>query len=152
MSIIGDIIKALFTGLAFLIVAWTIEFIRNRVMISFAGIGTIHRQNLLLIVVDLLPFVFVIAAYLTDRRRLKDKNHFVSRLSESDSRMNAMADFAKQIGSGNYHTQLTISTDHDILAQSLLLMRDNLLQNFKKETEQSWIGMVKKPYRYTAST
>lgn len=133
-------IKALLTGLLFLLVAWIIEFIRNRVMISFAGIGEIHRNDPLLYLIDLLPIFFITSAYLLDRRRLKEKKQFVSRLNESDSRMNAMADFAKQIGEGNYHSELAISTDQDILAQSLLLMRDNLLQNSKKETEQSWIA------------
>jgi PAS domain S-box-containing protein len=133
-------IAALVTGLSFLTVAWIIEFIRSRVMISFNGIGEIHRNNPLLFAFDLLPLLFIAGAYLLDRKRLKEKNLFTSRLNESDARMNAMADFAKQIGAGNYHSQLTISTDHDILAQSLLLMRDNLLQNSTKESEQSWIA------------
>jgi PAS domain S-box-containing protein len=123
-----------------LLVAWIIEFVRNKVLISIPGIGAVHRMSPLLYLIDLLPVFFILAAYLLDRRRIKDKNTFVSRIEESESRMNAMADFAKQIGEGNYHSMLKISTDHDILAQSLLLMRDNLLQNSKKETAQNWIA------------
>jgi len=51
-----------------------------------------------------------------------------------------MAEFARKIGKGDYHSQLTISTDHDILAESLLIMRDNLVENSRKESEQSWIA------------
>jgi len=145
-SIFRDILKtetfvsALAAGFLFLLMAWVIVFIRDKVIFSFAGIGEIHRSNPLLYLFDLLPLFFIIAAYLLDRRRIRDKDLYESRLNESESRMNAMAEFAKQIGEGNYYSSLTISTDHDILAQSLLLMRDNLLQNSRKETEQSWIA------------
>jgi hypothetical protein len=82
----------------------------------------------------------VVIAYLFDRRRLKDKNIYMTRLNEGESRMNAMADFAKKIGEGDYYSNLSISAEQDILAGSLLLMRDNLQQNTKKESEQSWIA------------
>ena len=134
------VVLAFSLGLLFPIMAWTIEFIRNQVTVSFAGFGIIHSNNPLLYIVDLAPFVLMIGAYLIDLQRLKSDSQFQSQINERDIRMNAMADFAKQIGEGNYHSDLRISTDHDILAQSLILMRDNLLQNFKKETEQSWIA------------
>lgn len=134
---------ALLSGLMFMLVAWILEFIRHKVLISFAGIGEIHRLNPVLYLVDLLPLFFVGAAYLIDRHRLTEKVKFSSRLEESESRMNVMADFAKQIGEGNYHSELSITADRDILAQSLLIMRDNLLQNSRKENEQSWIAAGK---------
>jgi hypothetical protein len=134
------VVLAFGLGLLFPFVAWTVEFIRNQITVSFAGFGIIHTNNPLLFIVDLVPFVFMIGAYLIDIQRLKTDSQFRSQINERDVRMNAMADFAKQIGEGKYHSDLRISTDHDILAQSLILMRDNLLQNFKKETEQSWIA------------
>jgi PAS domain S-box-containing protein len=144
-NILQDIVRtetfvpAMITGLLFPIIAWIIEFVRNRVMFSVSGIGEIHRHNPSLYLLDLLPVFFIIGGYLLDLRRSKDKNMFVTRLNERDSRMNAMADFAKKIGEGDY-SKLTISSDHDILAESLLIMRDNLLQNSKKEAEQTWIA------------
>jgi PAS domain S-box-containing protein len=145
-SILQDIVKsesfitALLVGIGFPIVAWTIEFIRHRVNVSFIGIGEIHHINPLLYMIDLAPVILVIGAYLLDKNRIKTKNDFITQISERDNRMNAMADFAKKIGEGDYRSQLNINTDHDILAESLLIMRDNLLENSKKETEQSWIA------------
>jgi PAS domain S-box-containing protein len=133
-------VTGLLTGFSITIIGWIMAFIHDRVQVSFAGIGEIHRGNPLLYMLDLMPLLFVIGAYLLDRRRLKDKNMFETRLNEREVRMNAMADFAKKIGEGDYYSKLTISTDHDLLAESLLLMRDNLLQNSKKESEQSWIA------------
>jgi PAS domain S-box-containing protein len=133
-------VATLVTGLSFALTAWIIVFTRSRIMVSLSGIGEIHRLNPLLYLFDLLPVFFVIGAYLFDLRRLKEKDLYTTKLNERESRMNAMADLAKKIGEGDYHSSLTISTEHDILAESLILMRDNLLQNTKKETEQSWIA------------
>ena len=55
-------------------------------------------------------------------------------------RMDINASFAKQIGEGNYFSEFSISDEEDILGKSLLLMRDNLLKNNKKEFEQNWIA------------
>jgi PAS domain S-box-containing protein len=133
-------VSALVLGLSFPLMAWIIEFIRLRIAVSFKGFGEIHSNNPLLFIIDLAPVILVIGTYMLDKQRQKTNNHYVSQISERDVRMNAMADFAKQIGEGDYYSKLTISTEHDILAESLLIMRDNLLQNSKKDTEQSWIA------------
>lgn len=145
-NILADIVNsetfvaALVTGISFPIIAWIIEFVRNRITISFAGIGTIHSNNPVLWIFDIAPLVLVAGAYLLDNKRKKSTAHIVSQLSERDARINNMAEFAKQIGEGKYHTELAVRADDDIMAQSLLIMRDNLLQNTRKETEQSWIA------------
>jgi len=145
-NILSDIIKsesfitALIGGLTVPIVAWTIEFIRHKINVSFIGVGEIHHINPLLYLIDLTPFVLVIGAYLLDRQRISTSIEFETQIKDRDSRLNAMADFAKKIGEGKYNSELIINTDHDILAESLLIMRDNLVENSKKESEQSWIA------------
>lgn len=145
-SIISDVVKsesfltALLGGLSAVILAWTVEFIRFSVNVSFIGVGQIHSSNPLLYIIDLAPFILVVGAYLIDRQRIKSINKYTSQIGDRDARINAMAEFAKKIGEGNYHCDLAITTDHDNLAQSLLIMRDNLLENSKKESEQSWIA------------
>jgi PAS domain S-box-containing protein len=145
-NILADIVKsesfiiALVIGIGVVAFAWTIEFIQNKANVSFIGLGVIHRHNLLLFLVDLTPFVLVTGAYLLDRQRIKTNNEYVSRISELDAKINAMAEFAKKMGEGDYHTNLAIENDHNILAESLLIMRDNLLQNSTKENDQSWIA------------
>jgi PAS domain S-box-containing protein len=133
-------ITALIAGAGILLIAWTMQFIHDKVVISFAGFGRIHHNNPLLYLIDLIPVIFITGTYLLDRRRLRDFDKFTSMLNERETRMNAMADFAKHIGERDYHYRLDISTDHDILAQSLLIMRENLFQNAKKESEQNWIA------------
>jgi PAS domain S-box-containing protein len=133
-------VPAVITGAIFLLIAWGIEFVRNQIAVTPIGLGEIHRLNPLLLLADLVPFLLIAESRLLDRRYGKDARRFAQQLSERDERINNMADFAKQIGEGNYTSSLTMNADHDILARSLLLMRDNLLHNSRKESEQSWIA------------
>jgi PAS domain S-box-containing protein len=75
-----------------------------------------------------------------DQRQKRNNGQLSTQLRERDARMNTMADFAQNIGEGNYTSKLSLDTNNDILAQSLLVMRDNLLQNSRKESELSWIA------------
>jgi PAS domain S-box-containing protein len=145
-TILQDIINsesfiiALITGLLFPVIAWSIEFVHNKVTVSFAGIGKIHHDSPVLWILDFIPFLTIVGAYLLDQRRQKNNAQLNNQIRERDARMNTMADFAQQIGEGNYNSQLALETNNDTLAQSLLMMRDNLLQNSRKESEQSWIA------------
>jgi PAS domain S-box-containing protein len=145
-TILQDIINsewfmtALIAGLLIPLLAWSFEFVQNKVTVSITGIVRIHKLSPSLWIVDLIPFLLILGVYFLDLRRRKENKLFTSRLQERDARMNTMADFAKQIGEGNYNSQLAIDSDNDILAQSLIIMRDNLLHNSSKESEQTWIA------------
>jgi PAS domain S-box-containing protein len=134
------VLIATVTGILFFLLAWIYLFISQQVPVSFSGISMIHKGNPLLWLFDFMPLAGIMVGYVIDLNFKKFISAYTEQVSERDSRMNAMAEFAKQIGEGNYHTDLAISTDHDALANSLLLMRDNLLQNSRKEAEQSWIA------------
>jgi PAS domain S-box-containing protein len=49
------------------------------------------------------------------------------------------ADFAKRIGEGKYDTQFKPVSDNDILGMSLINMRDNLIENERRDKERNWI-------------
>ena len=134
------IIVGFLIGLFFTMIAWIIDIILNKIHISFAGILQIHKENPVIFMIDLIPIITVITIYIVNRRREEEKQIFDVRIKERDARLDKMAEFAKQIGEGNYKAQLDLATDNDTLVNSLLLMRDNLLSNYKKESEQSWIA------------
>jgi PAS domain S-box-containing protein len=133
-------IAALLIGLAFPITGWIIEFVRNRIPVSVDGFSRIHDISPVLYIVEFAPLIFVIGAYLLDRQRVRNIHRYENQIKEREVRINAMADFAKKIGEGDYHSQFSVNTDHDILAESLIIMRDNLLENSRKESEQGWIA------------
>ncbi len=131
---------SLLIGSLFPLVSWIIAIISDKVVVSMAGIIRMHKDNPVLIVIDFIPVMLVITSYFINQKRISEKESFDEQIREREMRLNKMAEFAKQIGEGNYKASLDISTDHDILGHSLLLMRDNLLANFQKESEQSWIA------------
>lgn len=49
------------------------------------------------------------------------------------------ADFAKRIGEGKYDTVFKPASDDDILGMSLITMRQNLIENERRDTERNWI-------------
>jgi PAS domain S-box-containing protein len=49
------------------------------------------------------------------------------------------AEFAKKIGEGKYDTEFKPASDDDILGMSLITMRNNLIENERRDTERNWI-------------
>ncbi len=65
--------------------------------------------------------------------QMTDKvNHLVNSLRNK-------ADFTQRIGEGKYDTQFVPESDNDLLGLSLITMRDNLIENEKRDTERNWI-------------
>ncbi|QQS52320.1 MAG: PAS domain S-box protein [Bacteroidota bacterium] len=127
-------------GLAFPLIAWIIEFIRFKVAFGFKGIGQIHQLNPVIYLVDLAPFILGFLAFLFSVQWNTAKDNFQRRLRKRDERMALMAEFAKKIGEGDFNSALDLSGETDTLAESLLIMRENLAQNSMRDSEQSWIA------------
>jgi PAS domain S-box-containing protein len=134
------VIYSLLIGALFPILSWTIHIIKNRIPVSLSAFVQMHHDNPVLFVLYVIPVLFIITAYAINQQREIEKSSFDNQIKERDLRLNKMAEFAKQIGEGNYNTDLEVSSENDILGQSLQLMRNNLLDNYKKESEQSWIA------------
>lgn len=49
------------------------------------------------------------------------------------------ADFAQRIGEGQYDTAFKPASDNDILGMSLINMRNNLIENERRDKERNWI-------------
>lgn len=120
--------------------AWTVEFVSNKIPVSLNGIAEIHKNNLVLYIVDLAPFVLTsLVVFFTQmwhdyRASLKEQ------LKDRDQRMDKMAEFAKQIGVGKFDVDLDLSGAKNSLAETLLIMRENLADTNEKESQQSWIA------------
>lgn len=134
------IVVALLIGFLFPVISWIIHFAANKIPVTLKSIIRIHNENPVLFIVDLIPFFLFFLAYYLIHQREKEKENFASQIKERDIRLSKMAEFAKQIGEGNYQIDLDTSDNHDILGHSLLMMRDNLLANYKKESEESWMA------------
>ena len=131
---------SLLIGSLFPFVSWIINIFINKATISIPSLWRMHIDNPVLFIIDLIPILLVIISYFISQKLIIERENFDRQITERDKRLNEMAEFAKQIGKGNYKAKLDISTDNDFLVKSLLLMRDNLMSNYLKESEQSWIA------------
>jgi PAS domain S-box-containing protein len=135
--------RALIFSLLFPLISWVVEISRLRISFSFKGIFQVHKDCPVLWILDLIPVFIVVFAYIIEKKRSLEKQQFDAQINERDARLNAMAEFSTQIGQGNYNAKLDLASEKDILGHSLLIMRDNLLANHKKESEENWIAAGK---------
>jgi PAS domain S-box len=134
------VIIAATTGLLFPVAAWTIDLSRTGNPANFSGLRSIHTSDPALWFLDAIPFIAAIATFLILKRHYSKLSEMEHELNEKDENINQNALFAKQIGEGDYNAVLEITNENDILGKSLIVMRDNLIENHKKESELSWIS------------
>lgn len=133
------------TALGFIVpvISWMIEFLASSQPVSLSGLVIIHATRPSLFILDCIPFGIGTLIYFYISVRDRDFSMFQSIINQKDKRIKKNADFAKQIGVGDYNTPFEPDGTDDALGHSLMLMRDNLILNNKKESEQSWIAAGK---------
>jgi PAS domain S-box-containing protein len=136
----NPVTSAIIIGSLLTLLSWVIEIIVHKMPVTLSGIVQLHKITPSLIIIDIIPLVMISVALVIQQQQKESYHNFTERLKDRDKLLENMAEFAKEIGKGNYNTNLEITSSDDALAQSLLVMRDNLLLNHKKETEQSWIA------------
>jgi len=119
---------------------WLIEIILWKTGVSVSSLIFIHIKSPALIIVDLIPFAIGFFIYYFFKIKLTEQSELIQEILQMEERRDINAKFAKEIGEGNYYSKFNVSGEDDVLGKSLLLMRDNLLMNNKKESEQNWIA------------
>lgn len=147
-AVTQKVIIAATVGLLIVIIAWALEFSAQGIALSVSGIAKLHVSNPALWIIDILPILFGYITYLSLKKHQEKVSFLEDEISQRDQDINKNALFAKTIGEGNYNAPFQVSDEDDILGKSLLVMRDNLLENNKKEAEQSWITKGKDEVSY----
>lgn len=62
-----------------------------------------------------------------------------SKVDELVQTLRGNAEFAQRIGEGKYDTQFKPASNDDMLGMSLINMRNNLIENERRDTERNWI-------------
>ena len=135
-------IFAFWTSVIFIVVAWMIGFATTGIKVSPVGWWELHLAVPVLWLLYLLPAAVVYTVKLIVKSFTGEIDELSTKLQVRRNRTDTSANFAQAIGSGNYNIEFT-TADDDVLGKSLLLMRDNLLENSKKEAEQLWISKGK---------
>jgi PAS domain S-box-containing protein len=74
-----------------------------------------------------------------DNVHLDEFGKMASKINDLTHSLRRNADFAQKIGEGKYDTEFTPASDNDLLGMSLLNMRQNLIDNERRDTERNWI-------------
>lgn len=136
----NDLLIGAGVSLLFLFFSWIIDILLNNQSISFQTIVHIHKTNPIHWLIDSLPIIVVVVIYFSIKKRERDKSAFERIIQQRDQDINRNARFAKKIGEGIYDDKDDLIDEDDIIGKSLIVMRDNLLANSKKEKEQNWIS------------
>ncbi len=130
-------------GLFVLTVSWAIALTQLNIPFSLSGISQIHKSMPVMWILDLLPLIFGYSTWLNARKQQQKVQFLEEEIKQRDENTSKNALFAKQIGEGEYTVRFQITDEDDVLGKSLLVMRDNLLRNYQKESEETWISKGK---------
>ncbi len=129
-------------GVLFPLVGIIIEIKKQMVNFDVTGIVYVHSVNKLLYIIDIAPFLLALIFNILIYYAQKVKDELNANIEKMNSVLQKNSDFAKKIGQGDLQTDITVD-DNDLLGQSLLVMRNNLIENQQKEAKQSWIAKGK---------
>lgn len=130
-------------GLSFPIFAWIIDIFAGNYQFSILIIKELHTQNPLHFIIDLAPFVIGFSAFLLARRVGGKRKQLQESINEKEKIIEKNAEIANRIGEGDFSVNKDDIALDDKLGNALLLMRDNLVTTYQKETEQNWIARGK---------
>ena len=127
-------------GLAFLFLTVIVITVRSGLHFNIGNFLYIHRAHPEISILYLLVLLFPGLVYIHFRRKEEEGDRFQKIIDRKDETINRNAKFAKEIGEGNYSVHIIPEGEQDVLGKSLLVMKDNLLANHRKESVQNWIS------------
>ncbi len=129
-------------GLAFPVIAWSIEAIFNNYHFNFEDIIEMHSDSSVHFLFDLIPFIFSFAFYRFSKKQNIVTKELLNIIEERNELISRNSEYAKKIGEGDFSVEIE-TNEQDIIGNSLLIMRNNLVSTYQKENEQNWIAKGK---------
>ncbi|MCK4661836.1 MAG: PAS domain S-box protein [Bacteroidales bacterium] len=127
-------------GLLFPVASWIIDISFKNLGFSIESIINIHIVNPIHYIIDISPIIIGIIGYFVDKFIEKNTNKYKIIIDQKNEEINKNSQIAKKIGEGDLAFDEKAINKNDVLGNSLLKMRNNLLSTKDKETEQNWIA------------
>ncbi|MEA3450778.1 MAG: PAS domain S-box protein, partial [Bacteroidota bacterium] len=121
---------------------WILAINRYNVTFNLSSIGYIHTKELSIYIIDTTPIFLAIVFYLLVSFSIKIRFSLESTIEKMNRVLEKNSEFANKIGQGDLQTEIKVE-ENDNLGKSLLLMRNNLIENKQRETKQSWVAKGK---------
>ncbi len=135
------VIISIALGFIFPLFSWIIEMGRLGLSMSFNSLGLIHQSNPVIIIADIFPLIFGIAAYylfdLWEKQNKKFEN-LSTQMANQTRNISTVARFAEEIGNGRYDIEFEVEDESDTLGKTIQNLRDKLYDNNQKESLQNW--------------
>ena len=142
ISVYRFTIYGILFGLLFPTIAWIINIIQFKIEFNIKALWEMHLDNPIIFLINIAPFVIGTIFYYFFKNSEFVKKELKTTITERNNIIQKNSEFAKKIGEGELSEKIKVSKD-DVLGKSLLLMRDNLLKTYQRETEQNWIAKGK---------
>ena len=129
--------------LVVVVMAWSVTFAGSGYGFNIDALRELHMEYRGFWFVSLLPLTTGLAAFGFLFKSERGRQKLLRELEEKNRSIRKNAAFAQRIGEGDFNASLDLEFRDDDLGRSLLLMRDNLLENKRKEEVQNWIAAGK---------
>jgi len=133
------LLYSVIAGLFLILLVWSVFFPYYNLKFNLTGIWSLHQINPFMLIIDFSPLVFYkIISFIKSNEATKQQ--LEDQINEKSIIINKNAQFAKQIGEGNFILTPDKIDKNDQLATALLLMQENLINNQKNEEEKKWVS------------
>ena len=130
-------------GIIFPITVWLVNFISENYMVNFSDFVRMHQEQKLLYIIEIIPLIIGLGVFFLLKAMNKKWKLIQDDIYEKEEIIEKNSEIAKRIGEGDLLVSKKDIQPDDKLGNSLLKMRNNLVETYKKETEQNWIAKGK---------
>lgn len=124
-------------GLAFPVMAWAFEFLRQSVLPTFGGIAEIHITNPILFIIDTAPVVLSYGARILSTLVGKRAISLETIVAKKDEEIGLVSTYVDSMASGDYEAEITVVNEGE-LASKLLNLNNTLKNNKERDQVENW--------------
>ncbi len=124
----------LITVLTLVLIYANTDFLNEKITIR-----TLHERYTFLFIIDLIPVILGMYAFIVGSKLYKQVNDLNEQLEIQTETINNKALFAQAIGRGEFNTEFEPNDAKDVLGHALVEMRNSLLDANQDEINRNWI-------------
>lgn len=124
------------TGLLFPLMAIIFDAFSSEESLTINRIILLHRQTPFYWLIDFMPLIMGIVAYLLGRSYVLKMRNMTTKLFEEQLKNELSYEFTEQLRSGEIDAEYKLEDKHDELGKSLIMLRDDLKKRNEEEEKR----------------
>ena len=114
-KILNFVLIVFFLSLVIPFAAFIIEIFSNNYNIDLDGIVRIHKLNRSLFIIDLIPFIAVLAGYFISKFYFDKIDSLKVNIDSNDQMFKKTLDFINKLVEGNTNVELDVKNENDVI-------------------------------------